>query len=305
MGGIKESWVFLNGALHWLGYAKDNFSKTIVSLNVGDKVFRDFSRPNVGVDETAFMTVGVWGGELCLLYSHHFDIDIEIWVMKNYGQSESWIKLFAFPKIIMMSVKYGEVLLRDGRNIVIYNPKDKTTRNLEIQFISESDCSEMDIVIHLASLIPLCSGTSCRDCHCGCEEEEQADRKWKEKFEKCCVTQRAYRPLGWMERKTCVLFLSDAIRGPFRRLYYLVALVVPWSYGRNYVVMCWKEEEESMHFVILRNQINVSFRLLVYSDSGICASIHDLDLKKKIGYNIFVRGHRNSSKWEDPAKASS
>ncbi|KAF9611749.1 hypothetical protein IFM89_034932 [Coptis chinensis] len=80
------------------------------------------------------------GGELCVLCKT-YGIDLDIWVMKNYGLSDSWVKLFAMERTIKMSVsdscsshllynkrnprplcfaKSGEVLLRDGNGSVKY-----------------------------------------------------------------------------------------------------------------------------------------------------------------------------------------
>ncbi|KAF9610749.1 hypothetical protein IFM89_024605 [Coptis chinensis] len=123
--------MFLNGAIHWIAKSKNKYRETLISFSIKEKVFREFSSP---MDEYDFMTVGVLGGELCVLCKT-YGIDLDIWVMKNYGLSDSWVKPFAMERTIKMSVsdscsshllynkrnprplcfaKSGEVLLRDG-----------------------------------------------------------------------------------------------------------------------------------------------------------------------------------------------
>ncbi|KAF9598251.1 hypothetical protein IFM89_026082 [Coptis chinensis] len=186
---LKESGVvFLNGALHWIARRTSEGCEILISFNIEEKIIREFSRP-VGVNEFAFMSVGLLGGELCLLCKT-YDTDIDIWVLKNYSLSDSWVKLFTIGETVMISVKNswptsvgynepnprplcfcknGEVLLRDSDRIVVYDPKDKTSRDLKVHFISH--CSRMAIMIHFASLVPLNSGTYVETV-VGVEEEE-------------------------------------------------------------------------------------------------------------------------------------
>ncbi|KAF9598252.1 hypothetical protein IFM89_026083 [Coptis chinensis] len=175
----EDSGIFLNGAVHWIGNDREkNLLFRVISYNIVDKVFHEFLGP-VSVEESG-MKLGVLGGELCVLCCYYHDDIINLWVMKNYGLSDSWMKLFSMEKSVLNSfpdpssfishrhinprplcfTKSGEVLLRERGKLVLYDPERKIARTPNIGFIST--WHEMDIVIHFASLVPLnsSSGTS-------------------------------------------------------------------------------------------------------------------------------------------------
>nr|KYP72801.1 hypothetical protein KK1_005403 [Cajanus cajan] len=83
--------------------------------------------------------------------------------MQDYGNRESWTKLFSFPcletpgsfpcvKALGLS-EDDQLLLEFGSKIVVYNTRDSTYETLQIQDINECVASE----VYIESLISPCS----------------------------------------------------------------------------------------------------------------------------------------------------
>ncbi|XP_042513963.1 F-box protein CPR1-like [Macadamia integrifolia] len=88
--------VLVNSALHWVAKVR-----SIISFHLKDEEYREVPLPHFMddddfVDNKFLMKVGVLGGQLCLLcnYSNR----VEIWVMKDYGMRDSWVKQFSNEK---------------------------------------------------------------------------------------------------------------------------------------------------------------------------------------------------------------
>ncbi|XP_059650914.1 F-box protein At3g07870-like [Cornus florida] len=84
---------FLNGAAHWLAFdrRRDDFFCLIVSFHMGDEIFREIMVP-----ASNFRVHGVvakFQESLSLIDVLGTD-SYSIWVMKEYGISNSWTKLF-------------------------------------------------------------------------------------------------------------------------------------------------------------------------------------------------------------------
>ncbi|XP_059629768.1 F-box protein At3g07870-like [Cornus florida] len=119
---------YLNGAAHWLAYdgRRKDFYCLIVSFHMGDERFGEimvpgsFSRENVGVakfQESLSVIQDLWSKYTSC-----------IWVMKEYGVSDSWTKVFnidmsvGFGSVVGFTRK-GEVLLRLYTGyLVAYDP---------------------------------------------------------------------------------------------------------------------------------------------------------------------------------------
>ncbi|PIA32756.1 hypothetical protein AQUCO_04300001v1 [Aquilegia coerulea] len=187
----KELGIFINGSFHWVGKSDDENPKMILSFNLGDKSFRQIPVPD-GVHSNADITVGELKGQLCILCKDYTktNTDIEIWMMRIYGKKKSWSKMIAIEESVYSSWPYDfaskqklhlrplcyvnteEILLKDEKNLFLYDPTLKTARNLETHGIS--DWSKINrIVTHVSSLVPLKSGTYLRTSP-GVEGEEKA-----------------------------------------------------------------------------------------------------------------------------------
>ncbi|KAL8040777.1 hypothetical protein ABFX02_10G121200 [Erythranthe guttata] len=85
--------VFLNGALHW-------HSWHIITVFVFRTETYDLMRHpyGTGPGEPSRMHLDALGG--CLVVSYYYTMDrLDVWVMKEYGVHESWVKLFLFREL--------------------------------------------------------------------------------------------------------------------------------------------------------------------------------------------------------------
>ena len=99
--------------------------------------------------------LGVLGNDLSMIY-HPLTTHADVWVMKEYGVKESWTKMFNFkcvgysffgPHFCMSSE--GEILFKNGSNIIICNPKDDSMRFQEV-----TNCGQLvDAKLYIESLV--------------------------------------------------------------------------------------------------------------------------------------------------------
>ncbi|XP_042509364.1 F-box protein CPR1-like [Macadamia integrifolia] len=151
--------VFANYALHWVAgrdLEPDNF---IISFDLQDEEFREVPLPDF-LDNYSYMYVGVLGGQLCFLC--RISSRFEVWVMKDYGVRDSWVKLFTIeqPEVIsslgharpLCYSKNGEVIFNksDGP-LLLYDPRSGRVRTLRIPGAPD----RMKAEVYIGSLIPL------------------------------------------------------------------------------------------------------------------------------------------------------
>ncbi|RHN66043.1 putative F-box domain-containing protein [Medicago truncatula] len=159
------SGVFVSGAVNWLVY--DGFrSFIIVSLDLEKESYQYISQP---VSEMSLYTLGVLKDCLFFSASNIGDMFLGIWVMMEYGNKESWAKLYHVPFMVdpglgvfieVLHVYEDDQLLLDfyelGSNekkLVVYGSKTGTFKIHKIQNADRRTDSE----VFLGSLISPCS----------------------------------------------------------------------------------------------------------------------------------------------------
>ncbi|KAF3624301.1 hypothetical protein FXO37_31455 [Capsicum annuum] len=120
---------FANGKLHWnIGREKKN----IVSFDLANEIWDKVEKPSYGVGETESC---VWtvGSDLCV-FTDYKQTHFCIWVMKEYGVKQSWIKKYTirYPNgqcntPFFISNK-GEMLFLVRLEFMIDNSKDESLR---------------------------------------------------------------------------------------------------------------------------------------------------------------------------------
>ncbi|XP_026416264.1 F-box/kelch-repeat protein At3g06240-like [Papaver somniferum] len=143
--------VFYNGSLHW---QSSSSPKALIALHMTDEFIRGISPPENPDFEKFCNTeyIDVLNGCLSMLYSN-VDLGYEVWSMKDYGNKESWIKIYSISKLSIpletgwfgrlrriACLKSGEILLEVfhlGMNrttteaLVLYDMKNETSRFLK------------------------------------------------------------------------------------------------------------------------------------------------------------------------------
>ena len=88
---VFESGKFVSGKINWLA-CKDWIREkkySIVSFDLGNESYQSVLLPNIGeIHDRHKVVLGVLRDCLCLIVRH------DVWIMKEYGNKESWTKLF-------------------------------------------------------------------------------------------------------------------------------------------------------------------------------------------------------------------
>ncbi|XP_057437276.1 F-box/kelch-repeat protein At3g23880-like [Lotus japonicus] len=154
---------FVSNAVNWL--ARDTAG--IFSLDLGKETYEEFLQPDYGI-EVDYKILDVTRDCLCILANSDF------WVMKEYGNSESWTKLFSFSSNFLSRVpldwyrfrkhhllcvlENDESLVYPGcRNVYVYSHKNDTFRRSRLEkkigLMKHRRLVIKDIYVEMESLI--------------------------------------------------------------------------------------------------------------------------------------------------------
>jgi|UniRef100_A0A2N9EM60 F-box interacting protein len=130
----------LNGSIHWAFNLRDGGAFVVAAFDLVKETFRDFPVPEPAV---AGFSIGVLREKLCLMHCADGQWRRYFWVMKEYGVKESWTKIFVVePCFVLRPLclwKNCKILMvRDGKELVLCNPKDGTCKNFEVDGIPDS-----------------------------------------------------------------------------------------------------------------------------------------------------------------------
>jgi F-box interacting protein len=87
---IYEMGVFVSGTVNW--FATD----VIISLHLENESYQKLCPPDLG-DENNSWDFGVLRDCLCVIANN--EIHWDVWIMKEYGNQESWTKLYTIPNM--------------------------------------------------------------------------------------------------------------------------------------------------------------------------------------------------------------
>ncbi|XP_059311791.1 F-box/kelch-repeat protein At3g23880-like, partial [Lycium ferocissimum] len=152
----------VNGKLHWTT-STTHFSvynpKDVICFNLADEKWGKVEQPCNGEGDIDYiLSLGVLAGDLAL-FCNYPKTHADVWVMKEYGVKESWMKVitinyrddpawYLFRPPFCMSKK-GEILFEFGSSFLVYNPKDDSIRRPQI-----TNCDAFDeAIIYIESLV--------------------------------------------------------------------------------------------------------------------------------------------------------
>ncbi|AES68586.1 F-box protein interaction domain protein [Medicago truncatula] len=142
---VEQSGHFVSGKINWLA-SKHWLRESpcfIVSLDLGNESYQEILQPEYEeVNEDNYLTLGVLSDCLSIISGH------VVWIMKEYGNKESWTKLFTvsympdpskyyiFTKALCIFDNHRQVLLESTRDwgtnwdtkLIIYNSRNSTFR---------------------------------------------------------------------------------------------------------------------------------------------------------------------------------
>ncbi|XP_058721861.1 F-box/kelch-repeat protein At3g23880-like [Vicia villosa] len=83
----SRSGTFVSGTINWLAFKDETDESFIVSFDLGTESYQEILQPNYG-DNLDCSSLGVLRDCLCLISYH------DVWIMKEFGNKDSWTKLF-------------------------------------------------------------------------------------------------------------------------------------------------------------------------------------------------------------------
>jgi len=135
---------FVSGTLNWFVYTDDDYC--VVSFDLANESYRKVLPPNFGGEDVYNAILGVLRDCLCI--STRSRAFYSVWLMKEYGNEKSWIKLFrvdpslySYTKPIWIS-EDDQMLMecKSGRKrkmyLVVYSLKNGTFNNPMIENIN-------------------------------------------------------------------------------------------------------------------------------------------------------------------------
>ncbi|CAI9772594.1 unnamed protein product [Fraxinus pennsylvanica] len=168
--------VLVSGRLHWMSQMA-KYTRIIVSFDLSNDSFREIPNPDTGHLIWTSSHVAVLGGCLSAA-THSGNGALDIWVMKEYGVQESWVKMFTLgaysprttgPELqngclswhnffagnsvrILCVMETGEILVEyNGGILVCYNPDSGKFKNLSFQGMPKI----FQTTVHVGSLNPV------------------------------------------------------------------------------------------------------------------------------------------------------
>ncbi|TYI12896.1 hypothetical protein ES332_A08G020800v1 [Gossypium tomentosum] len=169
----REFGFLANNALHWMVFrTPESRNKELVGFDLGSEEFRFLELPDCCLDEAFLIDIKAMGGDICLTATFRDFSNVDVWIMKEYGVKESWIKLiscyqpefipdspFAVP--LAVSKNGDKVLLfiaykwcnwgSRSDNFVWYDLGSQRVEKVEIRGLPAS----FDVDLYVDSLVPL------------------------------------------------------------------------------------------------------------------------------------------------------
>lgn len=141
---LDQSAKYARGYFHWL--IDSNGCPEIVTLNLATERFAKMGGPNPDAVIESCSTweyddlcasLGLFSDTLCLLYDDH-ETKMDLWVMEEYGNRDSWVRLFTLPVfgtpglyphfLRVCWMNDDEILFYYGCVVLIYNLTEKAYR---------------------------------------------------------------------------------------------------------------------------------------------------------------------------------
>ncbi|CAN0897110.1 F-box protein CPR1 [Linum grandiflorum] len=162
--------VFYGRSLHWCNWNCNVSQHVIDAIDIVSNTYRKLHLPETTFGNRyriQFVTVGVVDGCLCLSAFHMDGREIGIWVMEEYGNSESWNRIYCILRddvklpVCPFNVTY---LRRNGDKILlmidwcILVSYDRAKKNVdEAKFLTSTDCwfASRETIYCLESLVKI------------------------------------------------------------------------------------------------------------------------------------------------------
>lgn len=150
--------VFVDGSVHWIACTASDHNPTIVAFDITKEAFCKVPPPpSVVGDMLARHVLVALGGYLCTC-GWNVQGDIDIWVMKEYGIRESWIRVTVnslgasmYFRPLCMLGQEQVVGLKDREELTVYDFKEGAFKEIVVNGIPNKPILAMNFVESLIS----------------------------------------------------------------------------------------------------------------------------------------------------------
>lgn len=138
---------FVSGALNWIVKVgkRPHMTDCTVNLDLATEKYGNMTLPVVPKYDCSFWTLGVLKGCLCSIFCTNQRPLVDVWVMKEYGVAESWIKLLTMSalwvvggmpiyKPLCMSASGELLVMINSYRLDVYNQEDNRYRTLVVNY---------------------------------------------------------------------------------------------------------------------------------------------------------------------------
>ncbi|XP_013470404.2 F-box/kelch-repeat protein At3g23880 [Medicago truncatula] len=94
---VQNPGISLSDTVNWLVYHDRSFARVIVSLDLENELCQELFHPLYNYKPGTCIALGVLRDCLCIF--SHSDKFSDVWIMKEYGNVESWTKLLSVPQM--------------------------------------------------------------------------------------------------------------------------------------------------------------------------------------------------------------
>ena len=132
---------FANGALHWIAFTNDD-KQFVLVFDLGDEVFRQILLPEFP-GQVIWIRLSVYGNSIAgfqITVGIDEKVQINMWVMKEYGVASSWTPFFTadlkFRGAVLRPIGFrtnGDAVFELGEGkLVCWNPESKEFKDLRM-----------------------------------------------------------------------------------------------------------------------------------------------------------------------------
>ncbi|KAL3653849.1 hypothetical protein CASFOL_003530 [Castilleja foliolosa] len=114
----------VNGAFHWLGSSDEHFrmSHVVVTMDISDETYGTLALPQAICHNSTAPLLFEFKGKLCIFTQHASNPCRDLWVMNEYGDVDSMMKMFCISFVDVPRFNYPIHMLEDD-TLVTYRPK--------------------------------------------------------------------------------------------------------------------------------------------------------------------------------------
>ncbi|PPS14596.1 hypothetical protein GOBAR_AA05975 [Gossypium barbadense] len=167
----RELGFLANNVLHWMVFkTRESSNRNLVGFDLRSEEFRLVELPDFCLDENIYFDVKAMGGYLCLTATHRElnDVVVDVWIMKEYGVKESWVKLMSSTQPDLLPGSPFEVPLafsKNGNKVLFHNKYSRGNRDSLVWYDLGSKRVEKvgikgvpvvyDVYLYVESLFPV------------------------------------------------------------------------------------------------------------------------------------------------------